>query len=233
MNGKRSVLHVDRLDLSFKPRPWPFALERRGEIDAWFAERRRAQPQLFNGRVLMLCEYRIADGVMRGTFLETDYASFLAWLDWGLPATGVWDCFGAAAVVTDDGAVLLGEMGAHTANAGKIYFPSGTPDPSDVAGGRVDLEASLARELQEETGLDAAAFAAEPGWRIVELPSRLVAVKVMRAPFDARALEARVSNYLAKQAEPELRALHLVRGSADITAAMPDFVQAFLNDLWR
>jgi 8-oxo-dGTP pyrophosphatase MutT (NUDIX family) len=124
-------------------------------------------------------------------------------------------------------------MGAHTANAGKIYFPSGTPDPRDVSGGRVDLEKSLARELQEETGLDAGAFAAEPGWRIVEVPSRLVAVKVLRAPLDAAALKARVAAHLARENEPELRALHMVRDSAGLTAAMPDFVHALFEDLWR
>lgn len=227
-----SAQHVERLDLRFVPKPWPFAQENRAEIDAYFAQRQRAQPQLWNGRVLVLHEHRIESGVMHGAFLETDYASFLAWLEWGLPPAGVWDCFGAAAVVSSDGAVLFAEMGAHTANAGKIYFPCGTPDPADVAGGAVDLEHSLARELEEETGLVAADFAAEPGWTIVEIPSRLVAVKVLRAPLDAAALSQKVRAFLDRQEQPELVDVRMVRGPADIDPAMPGFASAFVRAFW-
>ena len=140
MSEAVSVVHIDRLELTVAPKPWAFAAERRAEIDAHFAKLQREKPAVWNGRVLLLHEYSVADGVLRGAYLETDFASFAAWRHWGRPAAGVHDCFGAVAIVAADGAFLLGVMGPHTANAGRIYFPCGTPDPDDIMGSRVDLD---------------------------------------------------------------------------------------------
>ncbi len=130
-SGAVSVIHVDRLRLDFAPKPWAFATERRAEIDAWFAALRREKPALWNGRVLLLHDHAVADGAFSGRYLETDFASFSAWRAWGRPAAAVYDCFGAAAIRAADGAFLLGMMGPHTINSGRVYFPCGTPDPSD------------------------------------------------------------------------------------------------------
>ena len=111
MSEAVSVVHVDRLQLAFAPKPWAFAHERRAEIDAYFQALQRAKPAIWNGRVLLLHQHALADGVFRGAYLETDYASFAAWRHWGRPAAAVCDCFGAAAIVGADGAFLLGVMG--------------------------------------------------------------------------------------------------------------------------
>src|SRR5271169_4172201 len=151
MNRPPSVYHVDRLELRYEPKPWAFATGRRAEIDAFFADLQREKPDVWNGRVLLLHHQILKDGVLRGAYLEIDYASFAAWHHWGTPPAGVHDGFGAAAIVTADGAFLLGRMGAHTFNAGQIYFPCGTPDPDDIVNGKVDLDYSVRRELKEET----------------------------------------------------------------------------------
>ena len=88
-----------------------------------------------------------------GAYFETDYANYVAWRDWGHPGERVENCFSMAALRGADGAFLLGEMAPHTMNAGKIYFPAGTPDPADIFDGKVDLDGSARRELLEETGL--------------------------------------------------------------------------------
>jgi 8-oxo-dGTP pyrophosphatase MutT (NUDIX family) len=226
------VSRVARLDLRFDPQPWRFAEQRRAEIGDHFAAAQRVKPQLWNGRVLLLRNYEIAGGTLRGAFFEADYASFHAWIAWGRPAADAIDCFGAAAVRSSDGAFLLAQMAAHTANAGRIYFPCGTPDPSDIRDGKVDFDHSIRRELLEETGLDATEFDADPDWTIVEEAARLVAYRTMRSTESGETLRRKVESHLAQQADRELAAVRLVRGAADLVPAIPNYVQAFLRHVW-
>ena len=51
----------------------------------------------------------------------------------GFPASNACNGFSMAALRGADGAFLLGEMSPHTASAGAIYFPAGTPERQDVA----------------------------------------------------------------------------------------------------
>jgi hypothetical protein len=227
-----TIRRVARLDLRLEPKPWVFAEQRGAEIRSHFATIQQANPRLFNGRVVVMRDWEIVGETLRGDFFETDYASFRSWLDWGCPPADAYDCFAAACVLSADNAVIFGEMAAHTSNAGKVYFPCGTPDRDDVIGGKVDLLHSCTRELKEETCFDAAEFSVEPGWRIVELPSRIVAVKVLRSRHDAETLRAQALAHLRKQTLPELADIRVLRGGQDIDAAVPDFAVVFLRSLW-
>lgn len=232
MGQEPSVYRVERLELAFTPKSWAFAEERRGEIDAFFAALKREKPAVWNGRVLLLYRQVLSGGTLSGDYLETDYASFTAWHRWGRPSAGVHDCFGMAAIVGGDGAFLLGVMAAHTFNAGAVYFPCGTPDPTDIAGGKVDLDFSLRRELKEETGFDASEFAAEPDWTVVADGALIAVIKVFRSGETATALRQRALEKLAHEAQPEFSDIRIVRGPADLEPAMPRFVAAFLQHRW-
>lgn len=229
MRETPSISHIDRLDLSFAPKPWDFAVERRDEIDAFFAALRRDKPSIWNGRVLLLHQHAMKDGVLHGEYLETDYASFAAWRQWDRPAAKVHDCFSAAAILAADGAFLLGVMGPHTFNGGKIYFPCGTPDPKDIVGDKVDLELSVRRELHEETGLSVAEFASEPGWTMITDGPLIAQIKVLRSGEDSVALRKRVLLHLASEQQPELADIRIIRKHKDLDPAMPRFVTAFLE----
>jgi pyridoxine kinase len=226
--GVPSVFHIDRLDLSFVPKSWAYADKYRADIDVWFADMCRTNPALWNGRVLMLHQQAIERGVLRGQYLETDYASFAAWRHWGRPHAEVRDCFSAAAIQTADGAFLLGVMGPHTFNAGRIYFPCGTPDPDDIVEGKVDLEHSVQRELLEETGLAMSAFTPEPGWTMVVDGPLIAQIKVLRAAASAKALHEKIMAFLSREKKPELSDIRVVYGPGDFDPAMPRFVTAFL-----
>jgi hypothetical protein len=227
-----AIVRTERLELAFAPRPWPFAIERRAEIDRHFAEVQRRQPAIWNGRILVLHEHAIEDAVFRGAYLETDYASLIAWRDWDFPAADIKNCFAMAAIRGADGPFLLGIQGAHTAGAGKIYFVAGTPDPSDIVDGAVSLDGNLWREVAEEAGLAAGDFEAEPGWHTVFAGPRIAQIKVLRARQSARELRARILEHLARETQPELDGIAIAGGAADLDPRMPDFVAAFLNHAW-
>jgi 8-oxo-dGTP pyrophosphatase MutT (NUDIX family) len=227
------IIPVTRLDLRFEPVSWRFAVERRAAIDAHFAKLRVDKPEMFNGRVLLLRHGAIAGGTLRGAYLETDFASFIAWRDWGFPDRTMRNCFPMAALRSSDGAFLLGVMGGHTATAGQVYFPAGTPDPNDIVGESVDLESGVMRELLEETGLGPADATAQPGWFATPLGQRLALMKVVEAREDAETLRRRILAFLAADAQPELAGIEVVRSVDDLHAAMPRYVSTFLADRLR
>jgi 8-oxo-dGTP pyrophosphatase MutT (NUDIX family) len=223
------IHRVTALDLKVQPFAWPFAQTQRDEIAAHFAGKQREKPELWNGRVLLGRNAVHAHGSLRADFFETDFANFLAWRDWDFPDRDVFNVFGMGALRSSDGAFLLGEMGAHTANAGRIYFPAGTPDPDDVNDGRLDIAGSIVREVAEETGLAEADYTVDTHWTCVFAGPSIAMIRILRVDLPGETLRARVEANLAGQTKPELHAVHLVRSRSDLVPAMPHFVSAFLE----
>ena len=223
------VIHrVRTLDLAFKPWRWPFADERRAEIAAHFAGKQREKP-IWNGRILLGRNPIFTAERFSASYFDADFASFLAWRDWGFPDPAVFNGFGMGALRCADGVFLLGEMGQHTSNAGRVYFPSGTPDLDDISGGAVDIAGSVAREVEEETGPTTADYRAGGHWYCVVSGAAIAIIRILDVGLTGEALRARVEANLARQAQPELSAIHLVREKGDVTVAMPGFVIAFLE----
>lgn len=228
------VFEVDALDCRIVAYDWPFSSERRAEIDAHWDRLRSANPALYDGNVFLINGWsieRCADGaVLRSRHFPTRFRDFLAWRDFGFPDAGIANCFAAAALSGSDGGYVLGEMNSHTANAGRIYFPAGTPDPQDDAGGYLDLEASVLRELEEETGLTRAEVSLRQGWTLISDGPRLACLKHVSSSQTAAALASRIEGFLAREDRPEFARIHRIYGRDQIVAAMPDYIRRFLTD---
>ena len=235
MSESARILEVAELDFAFERTRWAFAERHAARVAAHWARQLKTKPMLFNGRVLLLGRRMIesrADGGLRltGAFFETGYADFIAWRHFGHPGEPIDNCFSMAALRSAEGAFLLGEMAAHTYNAGQIYFPSGTPDPTDVFDGKVDLDASVRRELLEETGIKAEETAIGRSWTAVFTPRRIACIKLTAFDVPAAQAKARIDAHLARDLRSELSRIHVVRGPRDIDEArMPAFVAAFLR----
>jgi 8-oxo-dGTP pyrophosphatase MutT (NUDIX family) len=227
------ILSLTDVDLRFEPRPWRFAEERRDEVAAHFAKLRTDKPELWNGRLLLMSRWTVEGSVFRGAYFETDFASLLAWRDFGFPDTATFNCFGMAALRSADGAYLLGEMAPTTANAGRIYFPAGTPDLDDIRDGKVDLAGNVMRELAEETGLTAADVDVSDEWVCLFHGQRIAMMRAMQAREDAAVLRERMREHAARDPHQELSDIHIVRSLSDVDEArMPPWIGAYFRHIW-
>jgi 8-oxo-dGTP pyrophosphatase MutT (NUDIX family) len=230
LNPPLRIETVEAIDIRVEAYDWPFARERAGDIDAHWQELCAARPHLFNGRVFLFRNMAIARGRLTGGCFEVDFKAFIAQRDFGYPDKTAFNCFAQGALRAPDGAFLLGEMAPHTANAGRVYFPAGTPDPSDAIAGRLDLDRSVMRELAEETGLGANDITPESGWTIVFERQMIACLKPMRLKSDRDDALARIVDHIAREKHPELARIHVAASRADIDAQrMPLFIQAYLQ----
>jgi 8-oxo-dGTP pyrophosphatase MutT (NUDIX family) len=225
------IIPVRSLDFHFSPLPWPFAAQRCTEIDNYFMHLRRGKPELWNGRVLLLRDFEVSNATLQGTLFETDYASFIAWRDWGCPDQEVRACFAMGALLSSDGAFLLGVMNTHTDGAGEICFPAGMPEPRDIFFDHVDFDGNVRREIAEETGLSLDGITADQ-WLVVLAEQRVALIKVFRFQELATQMRANILYHLKSETLPELSDVHIVRNRSDFKPRMLPFVRAFLLHFW-
>ncbi|MFG1463656.1 NUDIX hydrolase [Xanthobacter sp. DSM 24535] len=227
------VVPVRQLDIRVEPGVWHEAEAHRPEIDAHFAARVAANPFLWNGRVLVLRRYTLEDGVLCGACIEIDYASFTWWRDRDWPDLGVWNIFALPALEGSDGVFVMGEMGAHTVNAGRVFFPGGTPDLSDITpSGAVDLYGSVLRELEEETGLSDVGARLGEGWEAVFDGAYICLMRRMVFPQSAAALAERIDAFIAGEKKPELARTILAAGPQDLGPPVASFAADYLRWRW-
>ena len=205
-------------DLPAKSPGWVLVDTRRAEIDAHFAVQQRNKPQLWNGRVLLARDPDFSGEHFSASYFETDFASFLAWRDWGFIDKSVFNGPGMGALRGNDGAFVLGEMAAHTANAGRIYFAAGTPDLDDLRDGIVDIAGSVAREVEEETGLTPADYRADPHWDMVVMEGIIAMIRRLDVALTGEALRHRIEANLARLPK-------LLHTDADVTALVAAWQQ--------
>lgn len=226
------------LRLTVAPGGWSPDAELGARIARHWESATRVNPKLWNGRVFWTVApdrpagVSLSDGVLSGTVVETDFAAFLAWRDWGFPDLGVRNLFGSALVTTSDGALVYGVMGAQTANGGRIYPPGGSLEPRDVdAHGRVDVIASIETELLEETGLDHREAVVEGLLAAFDGP-RISVGRILRFPLEADALVARIRAFLAAEDEPELDDVVILRRPEDAWSdRYPGYARMFADRL--
>lgn len=224
------------LDLRVADGGWPFADRHREEIAAHWDRRTRETPVFFNGPVHLLAARASTErGILQGRFIRTDFKSFLYWRETGSPDTSVMDAFGSALILSAEGQVLLGRQRAGHLNSGLYYPPGGFVDASDVgADGRIDIDASTAREIAEETGLAAPTIQRARGYVITVAGPVLSIAVPYRSQLPGAALLDAARRHIAADADSELADVVLAAPGEDAAELpMPTYARALLRHLPR
>lgn len=206
-------------DLRVTDTPLGFEQEHRAAIDAYWAKRIRENSRLWNGPFFLFTDVICRDGLLTGQAHRTDFATFL-YLRHENRDPSVTHVTGSSLMRAADGAIIAMEMAAHTANAGRIYFPAGSFDPADVVDDRLDPMTNVRRELVEETGFsfsssafeDAIAVFDDDTWHVA-LPNRL--------PWTFDEVHTRMKAHQAATGDDELARLVPIRTLADTKQMVP------------
>lgn len=234
-----SVTRVARCALTLSEEPWAYASAQAAAIKAHWDAARRANPGYFDGTVLVMAACAggaptDVGGTFTAQFHRTGFKSFLHWRENGYPEAGAADAFGSAILRSREGHVLLGRQSAGNINSGLAYPPGGFIDMRDVAAdGTIDIAASIARELKEETLLDPASLTAMAGFLIVRTGSQVAIGREFRSDLPAEALRAQILAGLAADPDPELADIVIVRNTDSLVGlAVPDFATLALEALF-
>lgn len=233
VTGGEGISSLDTCELQVTDEPWEWAADNAPAVKRFWNKALVDKPSLFNGQVLVMGEHNVAGGCLIGTVHKTDYASFLYYKNKGLPeAAGVRNVFGCAVVRSVEGHLLFGRMAPYTASSGRVYPMAGTPDLEDVKDGKLDIEGSIVRELQEEAGLTATDAIRQPGYLLIENAGMSALCAVLDFDASSRDLKLRMMRHIDMQDEPELDDIVVFRRAAfHVHHRMPGFARMLVQNL--
>ncbi len=222
------IHEITQIDLTLDATAsWEFSVHNTEAIKENWQQLVSQNPDLWDGKVLSLYQYSFNQKKLSGKLVEVDYSAFLAWRDWGFPDRTARNLFGCTALRSSQGHLIFGKMAPHTATAGQVYAPGGNLDLNDITpSGKVDIFASIARELEEETG-----FTLDQGdlgeVLAVEDGPRLAIARILTFQLTSDQISAKISHFNANQKKPELEEAVIVTSLADLAPhQVPPYARA-------
>ena len=207
------VLSVDSVDILLDEGPHPFAVANSAAIAEDWEREVALNPALFDGKIVLLAELVYRSGMLVGRCHGTRFSAFLYWRS-NRALSNAEHAFAHAALVSSDGALIAIRMGAHTANAGRVYFAAGSFEPTDFVDGKADLAGNMAREVREETGLNITGTPHEARYHLYSEESGTVIFRRYYLDQTADEIADRIAAFVADDPEPEIEGPVIIR-SAD------------------
>ncbi len=213
---EKTVFAVPAVELRVLGGDHPVHLDNVDAISANWAAEIAANPTLFDGRMVFQRRLEIDSAGIRGEAHVVPFSSFMWWRKQA-DRSGGFHLFGYPVIASSDGALVAIRMGAHTANAGQVYFAAGSLDEHDIVDGFCDIASNMRREVGEETGLDLDLATADGGYYGVHQNSTVTLFRIFRFSQTAEELVAAIERHMIDDEEQEIAGAVVIR-SADPTA---------------
>ncbi|UCI09969.1 hypothetical protein [Mesorhizobium sp. B1-1-8] len=213
------ILPVDAVDVRLDSGPHPFERDNQAAIAENWQREMSAKPALYDGTVVLLSELSYRDSRLTGRCHAVKYSSFMLWRR-QRQGSGAEHAYAHAMLVAGDNALVAIRMGAHTVNAGGVYFAAGSFEPTDFRDGFVDVDFNMIREVREETGLDLSTAERGQRYHALSTASGTVIFRRYQVPEPADEIERRISAFVAAEAEPEIEGPVIIRHAADLPGGL-------------
>ncbi|WP_157015767.1 NUDIX hydrolase [Mesorhizobium xinjiangense] len=220
------ILPVDEVGVRLDPGPHPFETANRAAIEANWRREKAANPALFDGKVVLLAQLSYRAGRIEGRCHLVRYATFLHWRS-VKPVASAEHTYAHAMLAAADGALVAVRMGAHTANAGRVYFAAGSFEEADFSGAVADADFNMAREVREETGLDITRGERENRLHAYSDETGTVLFRRYHLAEDAESIAGRIRAFVASESDPEIEGPVIIRTPNDL----PDGLMAHMRPL--
>ena len=225
---ERVVFPIRDVEIRVSDATHPFFLAERDAIARNWREESAANPALYDGEMLLQSAVDISDAGVFATAHLVSFSTFLLWRKLRPRALGL-HLFGLPLLVSSDGAVVAIRMGRHTANPGKVYCAAGSLDAHDIKDGFCDIEANMAREVGEETGLDLSSALAEPMLHALHVDSVVTVLRVYRFAQTADEMLDAIADHMKTETEPEIDGAVAIRDSDPARHAYAAFMPPVLR----
>ncbi len=152
------VTPVNNVVVQLRDAPWPFAMQNREKISAFWQEKIKSQPHFYDGQVHIMTSWEIrgaetGEAFFFGDLCRANFASFLYWKTFGERIRKEVDFSGGAVLLCPDGALLMAVTGCHTIAPGMLEFPSGFVEVSDFEDNTLNFDRHVEREATEELAM--------------------------------------------------------------------------------
>ncbi len=191
-----------------------------------------ANPALYDGQMVLQSRITLSAGSVAATGHLVPFSTLLYWRK-AKPAGGAAHLFSIPVLMSSDKAVIAIQMGAHTANAGKVYCAGGSLEAEDIVDGRCDPDLNMAREVMEETGISLQEATDISGFHALHGDGYVTLFRVYRFAEHAETLLARIAAHTATEEEPEIAGAVAIRDADPTRHHYAHFMPAMLAWLFQ